>query len=197
MINNWTIKSIKDISQNIILSDFNCIPDNLNIGKYSNPKKDYELINEFLTNNALDYAVRDIMQTFIFISKKNNKIIGYFSLSAGSKRVYNSFKKNKDNVPTIGRNTELPTVDMIWFAIDHEFQRLGFGEVMMQQIFKMVNHISLEIGICLFTVDSIRDSQSYYRKYGFLDVNDGTGNIKGDKFMAIQTKEVIQLLKSK
>ncbi|KAE9559490.1 hypothetical protein ATN96_00400 [Companilactobacillus paralimentarius] len=60
----------------IKLSSFNCVPKN--IEKYKNSVSDYELINDFLKTKALSYSEKNIMQTFLLISEKEKRVIGFF-----------------------------------------------------------------------------------------------------------------------
>ena len=181
----------------IKLSSFNCVPKN--IEKYKNSVSDYELINDFLKTKALSYSEKNIMQTFLLISEKEKRVIVFFSLNAGSQRIFKKFrlkkKKQKFDVPTLNRNTELPTIDMVWMGIDNEYQHNGYGQKLMEQIFFVIGNISNVIGVSLFAVCAIKDSQSYFTKFGFIDVSEGIGNTKGDQFMAITIEELRIILK--
>jgi hypothetical protein len=48
------------------------------VEKYKNSVSDYELINDFLKTKALSYSEKNIMQTFLLISEKEKRVIGFF-----------------------------------------------------------------------------------------------------------------------
>lgn len=200
MGNNFVLKPIKAIKNgDISLASFNCIPADIeDSDKYENSISDYKLINEFLKTKALRYSNNNIMQTFLLISADNNKVVGFFTLNASSQRVFKKFrltkKKQNYSIPSLRRNTELPTVDMVWMGIDSEYQCKGYGQELIEQIFLIIADISNIIGITLFSICSIKDSQSYFKKFGFINVNDGIGNTKGDQFMAITIEELKYIL---
>lgn len=101
------------------MDSFNCLPIDFDVKEFSNSVDDYEMINEFLKKEAVPSAHKNIFQTFVVHDDGN--IIAFFSLCTGSRRVFKSFKKRKKQqnyeIPNIGRNSELPTVELIWFAI--------------------------------------------------------------------------------
>jgi hypothetical protein len=68
-----TILKEKD---DIKLSSFDCVPKI--VEKYKNSVSDYELINDFLKTKALSYSEKNIMQTFLLISEKEKRVIGFF-----------------------------------------------------------------------------------------------------------------------
>jgi GNAT superfamily N-acetyltransferase len=154
---------------NLNISDFNCIPQQTSNGSHN--VFEYEMVNNFLIDpkKARRLSSENIIQTFLLIDSRQNKIAGYYSICVGSKVTYKQFKKSK-NVPTIGRNKELPTIDIIWFGVDQEYQKRKLGTGMLNMVLKRACFLAERVGICLITVDSLPSSKPFYERLGFLEL---------------------------
>ncbi|TGD22808.1 N-acetyltransferase [Companilactobacillus suantsaicola] len=154
---------------NIDISNFNCIPSNTE--HTQKELNDFEMINDFVKNKdkALKYAENNIYKTFLLLDNQNDKVMGFYSLCTGSKVFYKRFKAEK-GVPTIGRNKALPTIDIMWLAVDVHYQEKNIGSMLLKKICASVYDTSKTIGVCVLTVDSLFQSQKFYEKFGFMDL---------------------------
>lgn len=151
------------------LHDFNCVPLNINHG--SQDIEEILKINRFLIDPllALKYETNNVFKTFILVDIKKGKIVGFYSLCVGSKRVFKEFKKLK-SLPTVENNKELPTVELIWFGIDNKYQGQKLGTALMENVFQTAYDISKRAGVSFLAVNSLKRTKKFYEKLNFFDL---------------------------
>ncbi len=108
---------------------------------------------------------RDAITYLLLDDNQDDRIAGYYCLSAGSVR--------KDQaLPSLARRAPdpIPVVRMGRFAIDSDYQGLGWGaELLREALLSAVSGAEL-IGGRALLVDAISDQAvAFYRRYGFIE----------------------------
>jgi len=127
------------------LKKFNCGFDELNLFLKRFAKK----------NDKLGYG-----KTFIL--EENDDIIGFFTLSVGQIE-YNNLPEEY-NVPKY----PCPVVRISRLAVDINYQKRGYGHILMSKIFSKIILVSNEIGIFAVVVDSKKEASLFYEQYNFI-----------------------------
>jgi GNAT superfamily N-acetyltransferase len=167
-LDHFEIVNIREFNCDSILK-FDCTP--LIDSSFYSSTIEYNMINDFLrdSNSAKFLSQNNVLQTSLVIDPATNRVIAFFSLCCGSRTVFKAFKKHK-KVPTIGRNAELPTIELIWFGVSRDYQNKSLGTRLIFRIFEIAMSISEVVGACLLIVDSLPNTRGYYEKFGFLDL---------------------------
>lgn len=108
---------------------------------------------------------RDAVTYLLLDDDHGDRIAGYYCLSAGSVR--------REQTPaSVGRRAPepVPVVRMGRFAIDAEYQGLGWGaELLREALLSAVSGAEL-IGARALLVDAIDDeARAFYRRFGFVE----------------------------
>lgn len=117
-------------------------------------------INEYFISEAEKKDLSYTAKTFVLRNEKN--IVGFYTLTVGSLDV--------ENVETQTLHKQ-PIVNLAYFAIDKEYQRKGYGSLLMQEVFRSVSVISYYTGSELIYLESVDDSVCFYESLGFQLVN--------------------------
>lgn len=108
---------------------------------------------------------RDAVTYLLFDDDQGDRIAGYYCLSAGS--------VHKDQAPpSVARRTPepIPVVRMGRFAIDSDYQGLGWGaELLREAVLSAVSGAEL-IGARALLVDALSDrAVAFCRRFGFVE----------------------------
>lgn len=108
---------------------------------------------------------RDAVTYLLIDDEQGDRIAGYYCLAAGSVR-------RDDAPPSVARRAPepIPVVRMGRFAIDADYQGLGWGaELLREALLSAVSGAEL-IGGRALLVDAISDQASaFYRRFGFVE----------------------------
>jgi ribosomal protein S18 acetylase RimI-like enzyme len=101
-----------------------------------------------------------------YVSLKNNKIAGYYTLSYGS---ISSDKTPKRISKGMGRYP-IPIMVLARLAVDLDFQKMGLGESLLKDAFKRTINASEIAGLrAMFVVAKNKKAYTFYKKYGFME----------------------------
>nr|DAV42038.1 MAG TPA: acetyltransferase domain containing protein [Caudoviricetes sp.] len=117
-------------------------------------------INEYFIYEATNKDSSNTAKTFVLRNEKD--IVGFYTLTVGSFDV--------ENVETQTLHKR-PYVNLAYFAIDKEYQRKGYGSLLMQEVFRSVSVISYYTGSEIIYLESVDDSVRFYESLGFQLVN--------------------------
>jgi len=123
-----------------------------------------EELEVFLTKYAFQSQAPHASRTYV--SLKENKIVGYYSLS------YRSI--SSDTTPTrvskgMGRYP-IPIMILARLAVDLDFHGLGLGESLLKDAFKRTINASEIVGLrAIFVVAKDNKASTFYKKYGFME----------------------------
>ncbi|WP_054675923.1 GNAT family N-acetyltransferase [Lacticaseibacillus sharpeae] len=172
------------------IDQFSCIP--LVTSKYpSAVLYDYQLIDDFLHKSAIKYDADNLMRTRLIVND-DGEILAFYSLCAGTRRVFKQFR-HVYSVPTIGRNTALPTIELVWFGVAAKFQNQGIGSEVLKVILRRVLKTCHNIGACLFVVDSLYVARNFYLNRGFVDIGQPHKQ-REDIYLGISMTEIASMI---
>lgn len=103
----------------------------------------------------------------VYVAAVENKVIGFFTLSASSISI--------EHLPTdIAKKLPkytIPATLIGRLAVDHSFQRKGVGEALMIDAIKRTRIIGSAIGVHSLVVDAKNDTaKSFYKHFGFKEL---------------------------
>ena len=120
-------------------------------------------LNKYLYQNISQDVKRNIATAFVVLD--NNKIIGFYTLSASS--------INTGDLPEILKNKcpKYPLVPVALLgrlAVDVHYQKQGLGDLLLMDALKRSLRSSEQIAIMSVAVDAINQSAiNFYQNYGF------------------------------
>ncbi|MBR4447126.1 MAG: GNAT family N-acetyltransferase [Methanobrevibacter sp.] len=108
-----------------------------------------EDLNEFLLKDSFDNINNNLCT--IFLCKNQNRVVGFFSLSADSIRINNQLVVDYPAYPAvkIGR-----------LAVCKDFQNLHIGSLMISWIVGFCRNLSSEIGLRFISVDAYNNEKT-------------------------------------
>ena len=137
---------------------------------YCGPEQ--EALEQYLKGEAFKEN-REHKQKVYLIKDDKNNIIGYYSLKA------NAINFNYEK-----QNDVRPYVELSEFAINHEYQRKGYGTyIMLKNVFNKIKEVVKIIGcqgIITFALDN--KAISFYKSVGFEIVDESDKIILQDSF---------------
>lgn len=149
---------------------FNCIPDdfeeNFQDSKTSYYSKYYSKINQNLYD-AFGNPDRS-SSTYVMYDSENFDIIGYYTIYMGTTKINSKFRK-RYAIPGRGTNEGFPYVDVPFLAIDHKYQKEGYGELLLRHLLLNVYwQIIPIVGAELICLDAIDNIKGFYEGFGFI-----------------------------
>jgi len=128
----------------------------------------YSLDNYFQQQARQDSQKR-IAVTYVLHDQKENKIAGYYSLSATAIELSALPEGMRKKLPSY---PYLPATLIGRLAVDENYKQRGLGELLLIDAIKRAYHASLAIASFAVVVDAINSSaEKFYKKYGFLDLS--------------------------
>lgn len=123
-----------------------------------------EQLNEYLKKYALQNQKKNISNTFIAL--KNDKIVGYYTLTFGSVAKKELPGKTKRNLP----NYPIPVMILARLAVDKNEQKSSIGKGLLKDAFLRTIQASEIGGIKAIMVIAKDDkAKAYYQKYNFIE----------------------------
>ena len=188
----FSVVALEKFKDSSSVESFSCVPRDFEAGNYKSGLEQYQDIDEFLKTRALDYLKQDLLRTFLLVNK-HQEIVAFYSICSGNQVVYKTFRREKPGTPALTRNAPLPSIDLIYFAVDRNWQNRGYGSRLMGEVFNRVTTVSKNVGASLFSVNSIYDATGFYTKRGFVSVGDSQRKKYESSWLAITTHEVRNL----
>ncbi|MDU4146183.1 GNAT family N-acetyltransferase [Clostridium sp.] len=118
-------------------------------------------IDKFFQEEALVEQSKFLNTTHLFFV--DCKLVGFISLCADSIRL-NIDERNNEEVPYLN----IPAIKIARLAIDAEYQRQGYGKLLMNFAVKTAFELRNSLGVKFLTVDCYEHRKKYYEEvFGF------------------------------
>ena len=124
-------------------------------------------LNAYLHQFANQHQKRHIGRTFVLVAKSDPKVLGFYTLAAGS--VGFQHLPDSEKLPKY----PVPVVKLGQLAVDLSIKGRGWGEYLLFDALARAERISFEVAVFALELDAIDDdARSFYLKYGFLSLRD-------------------------
>ncbi len=137
-----------------------------------------EDLNEFLKDNAHDFAEQRIANTFVL--EDADKIVAYFCLLndkiSQEESSNNKWKKIKKEFPEGKQFSSYPAIKIGRFAVSREYRGLNFGTDLMVMLKDMLNNNPNYSAFRYLTVDAYLSAIGFYEKNDFKILSPQTVN---------------------
>jgi len=173
MDNRWPIK-IDNPTSLLLLTDkiqqFDCRPRDFQLDPSDQKSSAYENNYRQMNQHLRDSFVTDDKSavTYVMYSASNDIIIGYYTITMGTSKLSKRFR---DSSKIVGRNGNIgyPCVDVPFLAVDKNFQRNGYGTLLLEHLMLNVYwQIIPVIGADLVRLDALENIKGFYDKHGFI-----------------------------
>jgi ribosomal protein S18 acetylase RimI-like enzyme len=122
-------------------------------------------LNQFLKQYAKQNQFKHyIGTTYVLIFE--DKIVGYVSVSASSIRIDELSLVTDKKLP----NYPLPILRLTRLAVDKNYQKSGFGKMLLRFVFELTLKQKEQFGCFGLIVDAKRPSVSFYEQFGFKSI---------------------------
>jgi len=126
-------------------------------------------LDNYLRKQAGQESQKRIAVTYMFNDQNENKIAGYYTLSATAIELMALPEAVRKKLPPY---PYLPATLIGRLAVDKVYKRRGFGELILIDAMKRAYRTSLEVASLAIVVDAINsNAKQFYEKYGFLDLS--------------------------
>lgn len=123
-----------------------------------------EALNRYFHKIVSQDEKRKLAKCFVLIDKKQQLIIGYYTLSASSVLVSDV---PKERLKREIRYPNIPAVLMGRLAIDQRFERQGYGKFLIADAIHRIQ--ASQLGIAVLIVEAKDDNAvAFYEKLGFI-----------------------------
>jgi len=143
---------IELLNKSHIKSEFNC---------------GHSSLDHYIKTQAKQDVNRDLSACYVLNDVHDKRVIGYYTLSSNAVL--------KDDFPiTLQKKlppayTNIPTALLGRLAIDNQFKKKGFGELLLLDALKRCVELSKKLGILAVIVDPIDENAiAFYESYGFI-----------------------------
>ena len=141
------------------------------------PAKEESLdLNDFFTNESLDYQKARLSTTYLLLSE-NGIVDAYFSIAHDrvsisdfeNKTEFNRFRKKR--FPNSKRLKSYPAIKICRLGVSFNTKNMHFGTFIIDLI-KRMYYSDNKAGCRFITVDAYRDAIPFYEKNGFVPLNE-------------------------
>ena len=143
------IKSILDYLKEHKIGDFDC-------GNKS--------LNDYLTKYAHQNELKNLSRTYLYVNEEH--VVGYITLCNAQL----DFNELPDKIANKMPKYPIPCVRIARLAVDKRFQHTGIGKQLLSFSFKKILLVSNNVGVKLIVVDAKPESETFYKKYGFVSL---------------------------
>lgn len=127
-----------------------------------------ENLNKYIKTHAYLNDTNNLSKTFVCID--DNVIVGFVTLCNAQiefKDMPVSYKNKYPRYP-------VPSIKIARLAVEKTLQGRGYGKDILTFALKKSVQVSLEVGVKLIVADVKEQSKEFYKKYGFIQVNEQT-----------------------
>ena len=126
-------------------------------------------LDNYFQRQAGQDSQKRIAVTYVLHDQKENKIAGYYSLSATAIELSTLPEGMRKKLPYY---PDLPATLIGRLAVDETYKQRGLGKLLLIDAIKRAYHTSLAIASFAVVVAAIDSSaEKFYKKYGFLDLS--------------------------
>jgi hypothetical protein len=132
-----------------------------------------EALNNYLKRHAWNNQQKSsIGVTYVAVEEASPRaVIGYFTLAASSAPRDSLPKKYVRGLPAY----DLPVILLARLAVDRRFGRRGLGHELSSEALRVSLNASKQVGCRCIIVDAYPKALDWYRKYGFVPIEEGKG----------------------
>lgn len=128
-------------------------------------------LDDFLRARVSQYEKRRLGKTFVAVPKGGNRVLGYYTLAAGSV----SFATLPTGAAKKLPKHPVPVILLARLAVDLSAQGMKLGEGLLLDALQRSLDLASGLGVHAVEVDAIDESAAaFYRKYGFTPLLDDT-----------------------
>ncbi len=121
-------------------------------------------LDDFIRTRVSQYEKRRLGKTFVAVPEGEHRVIGYYTLSAGTVTFEHLPTEAARKLP----KHPIPVVLLARLAVDQSAQGKRLGEGLLLDAFQRALDLSEKLGAHAVEVDAIDDSAvAFYVKYGF------------------------------
>jgi len=118
-------------------------------------------LNKYFKEYAFNNDKNNIGKTFIM--KERHKIIGFYTLSSAQLEYRNLSHKLRKSLPRY----PIPCIRIARLAIDKNYQRKGYGKILIKDALIRILSISRETGVYFVLVDAKKEAKGFYERLSF------------------------------
>lgn len=149
--------------QNIEISK---LSSKFDVAKFESSK---EQLDVYIKRYASQNQKKNIGTTWILHFAEENQIIGYYTISTSHISTEILPDKLRRKLPRY----PVPVIRLAKLCIDDNFQKKGYGALLLKDALKRIKVISENVGCFAVIVDAIDISaKMFYEKYGFIAFED-------------------------
>lgn len=141
-------------------------------------------LDDFIRARVSQYEKRRLGKTFVSVSLGGNRVIGYYTLAAGSLAFERLPTETSRKLP----KHPLPVVLLCRLAVDQTVQGKRLGEGLLLDALQRTLNLSYGLGVHAVEVNALDNiAAAFYLKYGFTPLLDDPLNL----FLPLTTVEQI------
>ena len=130
----------------------------------------YEELDRYIKERASQEARRQISAPFVLVESGDNRVIGYYSLSATSILLDDLPEKTGQKLP---RYPDIPATLLGRLAVDERYMGRGHGELLLMDALRRAFQATTDVASFAVVVDpKDKKSRSFYEHYEFIALPD-------------------------
>lgn len=129
----------------------------------------YDLLDRFIREHAGQYERRGLGRTYVAVWKGDRRIVGYYTLAAGSAEVTGFPHKTRKKLP----KHKVPVVLLSRLAVDQSVRARGYcGDLLIDSL-RIAARAAEIVGVFAVVVDAVDDAaRQFYERFGFIPFAD-------------------------
>lgn len=130
----------------------------------------------YLRETAGQDVARHVTAVFLLLdTTKNDKIAGFYSLSASSVQLSDLSKVMQKQLP---KYPNIPVALIGRLATDNEYRGVGYGRLLLVDALERAHSISSQLGTAAVVVDPKHsEAEAFYKHFGFASLPDLSGRL--------------------
>lgn len=141
-----------------------------------------ETLDTFLRAHAVQAQEKDLSRTYVLVEPGKPEVLGYYTLCIGQVEFEALPIEHVKRLP----RHPVPVVRLARLAVDHHYQRRGFGELLVIDAMYRAVNVANTIGVRAVEVDALtKDVVQWYRtKFKFIALEDS------DRHLFLSIREI-------
>jgi GNAT superfamily N-acetyltransferase len=132
-------------------------------------------LNTYLKTQATQDMRKRMAACYALVETGTSRIIGYYTLSTAAVRLTDLPSEDSKKLP---KYPYIPAALVGRLAVDAQFQRQGFGDILLGDAFVRILRLSTEIAINLVVVDALHEqAAAYYERHEFKRLPDASSRL--------------------
>jgi GNAT superfamily N-acetyltransferase len=132
-------------------------------------------LDRYLARQARQDQHRNVAAIFVLIDVANDRIAGYYTLSASDVALDALPEQTRKRLP---RYSNVPTALLGRLAVDQNYRGHGLGRLLLADALRLVVMLQVHIGTWGINVSAIDDNaRAFYKHFGFVEIPDEPYNL--------------------